>query len=90
MLDKKIFRLIQEKDFLAMSPLELRPFKWASLEVYDSEYVRNRLLEYNSKFDLINWMSFWTEKKRIVSLFDGTVKFDKLKKKSSEAKEKVF
>ena len=27
MLDKKIFRLIQEKDFLAMSPLELRPFK---------------------------------------------------------------
>ena len=37
-----------------MSPLELRPFKWASLEVYDSEYVRNRLLEYNSKFDLIN------------------------------------
>ena len=90
MLDKKIFRLIQEKDFLAMSPLELRPFKWASLEVYDSEYVRNRLLEYNSKFDLINWMSFWTEKQRIVSPFDGTEKFDKLKKKSSEAHEKVF
>ena len=90
MLDKKIFRLIQEKDFLAMSPLELRPFKWASLEVYDSEYVRNRLLEYNSKFDLINWMSYWTEKERIVSPFDGTEKFDKLKKKSSEAHEKVF
>ena len=73
-----------------MSPLELRTFKWASLEVYDSEYVRNRLLEYNSKFDLINWMSYWTEKERIVSPFDGTEKFDKLKKKSSEAHEKVF
>ena len=49
------------------------------------------MLEYNSIISsLINWMSFWTEKQRIVSPFDGTEKFDKLKKKSSEAHEKVF
>ena len=90
MLDQKIFRLIRDKDFLSMSPLQLRPFDWASLEVYDSHYVRKRMREYNSKFDLLHWMSFWTEKKRIVSPFEGNVKFLNLKKKSSSAHQEVF
>lgn len=90
MLDPKIFKLIMDKDFLAMSPLELRPFKWASLQAYESPYVRARMQEYNSKFDLIHWMSFWTEKERIVSPFDGNIEFEKLKNKSSEAHQKVF
>lgn len=90
MLDKKIFRLIKEKDFLSMSPLQIRPFDWACLEIYDSHYVRNRLNEYNSKFDLLHWMSFWTEKKRIVSPFKGNKEFENLKNKSSSAHQEVF
>ena len=71
MLDPKIFKMIMDRDFISMSPLELRPFMWASLQAYDSPYVRARMQEYNSKFDLIHWMSFWTEKERVVSPFDG-------------------
>tara|TARA_B100000242_G_scaffold249915_1_gene191300 strand:- start:2840 stop:3748 length:909 start_codon:yes stop_codon:yes gene_type:complete len=90
MLDPKIFKLIMDRDFIAMSPLELRPFMWASLQAYDSPYVRARMQEYNSKFDLIHWMSFWTEKERVISPFDGKEKYEKFKKKSSEAHQKVF
>jgi SAM-dependent methyltransferase len=89
MLDKKIYNLIKEKDFSSISPLELRPFFWGSLEVYDKE-IQKRLSKYESKYDLLHWMSHWTEKKRLISPFKGNKIYEEIKKKSSISHINVF
>lgn len=89
MLDVNIFRLVQEQDFLLRSPLELRPYVWGSLEVY-ADGVRNRMSRYHSKYDLLHWLSFWTEPQRLASPFAGEELYETLRKQSYAAHQHVL
>ena len=59
MLDAKIFQLVKEQDFISRSALELRPYTWSSLDVYE-DAVKSRMSTYHSKYDLLHWLTFWT------------------------------
>ena len=50
MLDAKIFQLVRQ-DFISRSALELRPYTWSSLDVYE-DAVKSRMSTYHSKYDL--------------------------------------
>lgn len=89
MLDVNIYNNIRERDFLAMPGLDLRPYTWGSTAVYNDE-VKARLMKYHSKYDLLHWMSYWTEQRRLMSPFTGIEEFEKLKEKSFKAHKKVF
>ncbi len=68
MLDTSIFQLIKKQDFILRSALELRPYTWGSLNVYEDP-IQKRMSHYHSKYDLLHWLTFWTEPERIVSPF---------------------
>ena len=83
MLDINVFRLVQQQDFLLRSVLELRPYVWGSLDVY-AEGVRDRMSRYHSKYDLLHWLTFWTEPHRLASPFAGNEDYEALRKQSGE------
>ena len=70
MLDAKIFQLVKEQDFISRSALELRPYTWSSLDVYE-DAVKSRMSTYHSKYDLLHWLTFWTQPSRLSSPFVG-------------------
>ena len=82
MLDSKIFNLIKEQDFMLMGALDLRAYEWGSLNTY-REDVKSRMQNYTSKYDLLGWFGYWTEKERLMSPFKNTPKYGLYKKSSS-------
>lgn len=89
MLDPDIYRLVREQDFLLRSALELRAYEWGSLEVY-TEAVRKRLSAYHSKYDLLHWLTFWTEPQRLASPFAGDPNYESLKTRSRTVHQDVL
>ncbi len=89
MLDASIFQLIKEQDFISRSPLELRPYVWGSLDVYE-DAVQKRLSHYHSKYDLLHWLTFWTEPERLVSPFSNEDKYKALRTTSRLTHENVL
>ena len=77
MLDVNIYNNIRERDFLAMPGLDLRPYTWGSTAVYNDD-VKLRLMKYHTKYDLLHWMSYWTEKRKLMSPYSGIDEFEKL------------
>ncbi|KLN58954.1 hypothetical protein WH96_20235 [Kiloniella spongiae] len=82
MLDASIFQLIKEQDFISRSALELRPYAWGSLDVYE-DAVQKRMSRYHSKYDLLHWLTFWTEQERLVSPFTGNKEYEELRSNSA-------
>lgn len=89
MLDLKIFNLVKEIDFRLMSPLKARAYSWGSLAVYNS-YVSNRFEFYSSKYDLLHWLSFWTEEGRLGNPFQDDDYFMKVEAESSKLHQKAL
>lgn len=83
MLDIEIYRNVRDHDFLLLPALDIRKYAWGSTKVYKG-LVRSRMLNYSSKFDLLNWFKFWTEKWRLVSPFEGEKKYEEFKQLSKE------
>ena len=84
MIDKNIYNLIREQDFALMPALDLRSYEWGSLAVYNQD-VRERMVHYHSKYDLLHWMTFWTEAERLGSPFAGEEKYEAIKSRSAQA-----
>lgn len=59
------------------------------MAVYD-EYVRARMSKYHSKYDLLHWLSFWTEEARLGSPFSGISEYENLKEKSATAHQDIL
>jgi hypothetical protein len=89
MLDVKIFNLVKELDFRLMSPLKARAYTWGSLSVY-SDYVSNRFESYSSKYDLLHWLTFWTERERLGNPFQDEVLFKEIAAESSALHKKAL
>ena len=89
MLDLNVIRKIKDLDFLLMPALEIRKYEWASLKVYN-EYVNSRMNEYSTKYDLINWLQFWTEEWRLSSPFESNTLYKKLIKISRKGHDKIL
>jgi len=83
MLDQSVFNLIKDQDLLMQPPLRLRPYVWGSLDVYQ-DGVKDRMSKYLSKYDLLHWMTFWTEEERLASPFVGDEGYEAKLLKSSQ------
>lgn len=89
MLDVNIFKLVREQDFLLRPSLDLRPYVWGSLEVY-ADAVQTRMSQYHSKYDLLHWLTFWTESARLASPFTGEPAYERLKEESCTVHQTVL
>ena len=89
MLDAKIFQLVKEQDFISRSALELRPYTWSSLDVYE-DAVKSRMSTYHSKYDLLHWLTFWTQPSRLSSPFVGEKRYESILRSSFEKHQYVL
>jgi SAM-dependent methyltransferase len=83
MLDLSTYRAIRDNDFTLIPALDLRSFSWGSTQVYD-EMVKDRMRHYCSKYDLLHWLKFWTERQQLVSPFKGISAYEEIKAMSAD------